>query len=204
MPRLKDSERDQVMRDTRQFLLQAASEEFARHGYDAANVNNISRAAGFAKGTIYNYFPSKRALMEALIDTIAKGHLGHVVGEVGKESDPRRRLERFFEVGFAFVVDHLAQARVLINNIYGPDDAFKVHMYAAYRPMFDFVGQEVIAPGIAEGVFRQVDVEATSSLLMTIYLGTASQVDDQGRTFLDARQVANFALHALRCPAEGE
>jgi AcrR family transcriptional regulator len=204
MPRPKDSERDQVKRDTRQLLLQAASEEFARHGYDGANVNRISRAAGFAKGTIYNYFPSKRALMEALIDTIAERHLGYVVGEVGKESDPRRRLERFFEAGFAFVVENLAQARVLITNIYGPDDAFKVHMYAAYRPMFEFVGQEIIAAGIAEGMFRQVEVEATSSLLMTIYLGTASQVDDQGRTFLDPQQVASFALHALLCPAEGE
>ena len=101
----------------------------------------------------------------------------------------------------AWVVEHLAPGRVLVNNIYGPDDAFKVRMYAAYRPMFEFVAQEIIAPGIAQGIFRQVDVEATSSLLMTIYLGTASQVDDQGRTFLDPQQVASFALHALQCPA---
>jgi len=198
MPRLKDAERDQVMSETRQLLLQAASEEFARQGYDGANMNRISRAAGFAKGTIYNYFPGKRALMLAVIDTVAERHLNYVVGGVGEESDPRRRLERFFEAGFAFVVNHLAQARVLVNNIYGPDDAFKVRMYQAYQSMFQFVGQEIIAAGIAQGVFRQVDVEATASLLMTIYLGTASQVDDQGRTYLDPRQVASFALHALQ------
>jgi hypothetical protein len=35
-------------------------------------------------------------------------------------------------------------------------------------------------------------------LLMTIYLGAGSQVDQQGRPWLDAGQVADFAVHALR------
>jgi len=83
MPRHKDAEREQVMSQTRQLLLEAAAEEFAREGYAGANINRISRAAGFAKGTIYNYFSSKRALMLALIDAIAETHLApHVIQNV--------------------------------------------------------------------------------------------------------------------------
>jgi len=63
MPRYKESERVQIKFDTRQLLLQAATEVFARDGYEKANINRISKTAGFAKGTIYNYFESKRALM---------------------------------------------------------------------------------------------------------------------------------------------
>ena len=62
MPRHKDAERETVMSETRRLLLAAATREFAREGYAGANVNRISKAAGFAKGTIYNYFSSKRAL----------------------------------------------------------------------------------------------------------------------------------------------
>ena len=51
MPRYKDSESEQAAIDTRQKLLAAAAEEFARQGYNAANINHISRAAGYAKGT---------------------------------------------------------------------------------------------------------------------------------------------------------
>ncbi|UCC62559.1 MAG: TetR/AcrR family transcriptional regulator [Anaerolineae bacterium] len=198
MPRHKDAEREQVMSQTRQLLLEAAADEFARQGYAGANINRISRAAGFAKGTIYNYFSSKRALMLALIDTIAETHLNLILGEVRKEEDPARQLECFFEAGFTFVSRYLAQGRVMLNTIYGPDAEFKIHAYNAYQPMFQFVSQEVIAPGIARGIFRQVEPDATAALLMTIYLGTASQVDEKGQPWLVPAQVADFALNALR------
>ena len=197
-PRYKDAEREKAMSETRRSLLEAAAEEFAREGYVGANINRISRAAGFAKGTIYNYFSSKRALMLALIDEVAGIHLDLVAGEVQQEEDPSRRLERFFQAGFAFVSQHYAQARVLINTIYGPDAEFKAYLYTAYQPMFELVGRDIIAPGIAKGVFRQVDTDTTAMLLMTIYLGTAAQVDDKARSWLDPAQVAEFALRALR------
>jgi len=198
MARHKKAEREKVLIETRQLLLQAATEEFAREGYVGANINRISKAAGFAKGTIYNYFPSKRALMLALIDEVAKAHLDFIVAQVRQEKDPDRRLERFFEAGFAFVSNYFAQARVMINNIYGPDVEFKQYMYQAYQPMFQFVSRDIVAAGIARGVFRRVDPDATAMLLMTIYLGSGSQVDEDGRTWLDPRQVAVFTLSALR------
>ena len=49
-------------------LLDAAAAEFAAAGVDGANVNRISLAAGLAKGTIYNYFPSKRELFLAVVE----------------------------------------------------------------------------------------------------------------------------------------
>jgi AcrR family transcriptional regulator len=198
MPRHKDEERDQVLSETRQLLLKAAAEEFAREGYAGANVNRISRAAGFAKGTIYNYFDSKKSLMLAIIDETARAHLDFIAGSVRQESDPGRRLACFFETGFAFVTEHLAPARVMVNTIYGPDAEFKEHMYAAYQPLFQLVGREIVAAGIVQGSFRAVDPESTALLLMTIYLGTGSQVDEQGQVRLDPRQVADFAWHALR------
>jgi AcrR family transcriptional regulator len=52
---------------TRARLLAAAAREFARAGLERANVDAISLAAGYAKGTIYNYFPSKEALFLAVV-----------------------------------------------------------------------------------------------------------------------------------------
>lgn len=53
---------------TRQRLLQTAAERFARDGFEGASVDRISVEAGFAKGTVYNYFPSKEALFAAVIE----------------------------------------------------------------------------------------------------------------------------------------
>jgi AcrR family transcriptional regulator len=57
-----------VKETTRAQLLAAAAQEFARAGFERANVDRISLAAGYAKGTIYNYFPSKEELFLAVVE----------------------------------------------------------------------------------------------------------------------------------------
>ena len=198
MPRHKDSDREDIMNETRTLLLQAAAEEFAREGFKGANINRISKNAGFAKGTIYNYFESKRVLMLALIDDIASGHLEFMSQQVLQEGDPARRLERFFEAGFAWVTDNLAQGLVLFTTLNGPDMEFKTSMYEAYLPMFQLVAQDILAVGIEQGIFRQVEPVSTAGLIMNIYLGTGSQVNQRGEQWFPPNQVSEFCLQALR------
>jgi AcrR family transcriptional regulator len=197
MARHKDVERDQVMSETRRLLLKAAIEEFAREGYDGANINRMSKSAGFAKGTIYNYFDSKRALMLTLIAEIADGHLDFIEEEVLQQDSPARRLEVFFEAGFAWVETNLTQGLVMVNNLYGPHTEFKSAMYDAYQPMFGLVSEDIVNAGIQQDVFRKVDPQVTAGLVMNIYLGIASQVNEEGRTWIATEQIVDFTLHAL-------
>jgi AcrR family transcriptional regulator len=198
MPRPRRAVRQRVLTETRQRLLDAAAVEFAREGYVGANVNRISQVAGFAKGTIYNYFPSKRALMLALIDEIASAHTDFIVQQVGLEEGPARRLQRFFSAGFAFVEDHPAQAQVMIASVYGPDDEFKQHVYQAYDGLFTLIIEDIVGSGIARGDVRPVDPDLTAALVMAVYLGSCSQLDSDGRIWLDPDQIAAFVLEGLR------
>lgn len=198
MPRHKDKDKDEIMSETRSLLLQAATSEFAREGYANANINTISKNAGFAKGTIYNYFDSKRTLMLELIVEIANGHLEFMSQQVLQEEDPALRLERFFEAGFAWVTNNLAQGRVLFTTLNGPDMEFKTSMYEAYLPMFQLVAQDILALGIEQGIFRQVEPVSTANLIMNIYLGTGSQVNERGEQWFPPKQVSDFCLQALQ------
>ncbi|MGD8752803.1 MAG: TetR/AcrR family transcriptional regulator [Anaerolineales bacterium] len=198
MPRYKKDQREQVLKQTRQLLLEAAAVEIAQKGYVGANINRISKSAGFAKGTIYNHFSSKRTLMYALIDEVAGAHFDFIVQQVLQEEDPAQRLGRFFEAGFAWVANNLPQGLVMVITLYGPDPDFKQRLGEAYLPMFQFVSQSIIAPGIEQGAFQQVDPNTTANLLMTLYLGTGSQLNESGKHWMDPRQVAAFALNALR------
>jgi AcrR family transcriptional regulator len=201
MPRYKSSDREYALNQTRQRLLEAAAEEFARHGYDGANVNSISLAAGFAKGTIYNYFPSKQALMLALIDDIARLNFDFVAEPVRLEQEPYRRLERFFEAGIAFVRQYPSKARLITTSVYGADETFKQHIYQNYLPFFELVAADILQPGIAQGIFEAANLSATANLIMVTYLGCCAQMNTENQVGLDAKQVADFVLHALR-PAE--
>jgi AcrR family transcriptional regulator len=57
-----------IKRATRERLLEAAAHEFARLGLERANIDAISLAAGYAKGTICNYFSSKEELFLAVVE----------------------------------------------------------------------------------------------------------------------------------------
>jgi AcrR family transcriptional regulator len=197
MPRIKEDERQQVLGTTRQRLLEAAANEFARLGYSDANINTISTAAGFAKGTIYNYFPSKRALLMTLIDTAAQEHFDFIVDQVRPEPDVQRRLEILFRAGFEYIAHSPTRSRVLFNTINGPDEALKAHVFEAYQPIFRFVAEEILVLGYERSIFRSVEPDSMALLLMTIYLGTASQLDPQGRPWLDPGQVASLVLNGL-------
>lgn len=52
-------------------IVEAARREFAARGFAAAKLDDIARAAGVAKGTIYLYFENKAALFEGVV----RGHL---------------------------------------------------------------------------------------------------------------------------------
>ena len=51
----------------RQQIMDGARKVFLEHGFDGASMNDIVRATGVSKGTIYAYFPSKERLFETLI-----------------------------------------------------------------------------------------------------------------------------------------
>ena len=48
-------------------ILDAALDEFARHGFADTRVEDIARGAAVSKGTVYLYYPTKQALFEALV-----------------------------------------------------------------------------------------------------------------------------------------
>jgi len=54
---------------TRERLLQAAEQLFARQGYDTSSIAEVAQRAGVGVGTLYHHFPDKRALLLEMIDT---------------------------------------------------------------------------------------------------------------------------------------
>ncbi|GAC1549555.1 MAG: TetR/AcrR family transcriptional regulator [Polyangiales bacterium] len=55
-------------RATVDVILQATARILVKDGYDRASTNRIAEAAGVSIGSLYQYFPSKEALVAALIE----------------------------------------------------------------------------------------------------------------------------------------
>ena len=57
--------------DTRQRILKEALELFSARGYDSVSVGNIAKAVGIKAPSLYNHFPSKRAIFDAIVESTA-------------------------------------------------------------------------------------------------------------------------------------
>lgn len=64
--------RDDQAKPTRQRIFDCAVDLFAREGYSAVSIRQIARAAGITESSIYNHFPSKQAILQAIFDRFAE------------------------------------------------------------------------------------------------------------------------------------
>ncbi len=64
--------------ERRQSLIDASKELFSANGYHATTVDDITRAAGVAKGTFYLYFSEKREIYYEVI-----GSFMHLIKDIG-------------------------------------------------------------------------------------------------------------------------
>ncbi len=57
--------------DTKQRILDKALELFSVRGYDSVSVGEIAKAVGIKAPSLYNHFPGKRAIFDAIVESTA-------------------------------------------------------------------------------------------------------------------------------------
>ncbi|MDZ4692080.1 TetR/AcrR family transcriptional regulator [Terricaulis sp.] len=143
-------------------ILEAALAEFDERGFEAARMEDIAKAAGISKAAIYLYFPSKMALLEALIEA----KVAPLAAQAQKlaaagQADPLNALKLFATVAAARMADPkvIAVPRLVIG-ISGrfPEIAeyYRTHVVAKARGALE----QLIEAGIASGAIRKVDTAA--------------------------------------------
>jgi AcrR family transcriptional regulator len=141
---------------TRAKLLSAAAREFGRVGLDRANIDAISLAAGYGKGTIYNYFSSKEELFLAVVEEASAQ--AAAAGSAAPGAPARERLAATLAGFCMWARQHDAFARVLVRECLMGTPGLYPQLIGAEKPL---VGElEAIAgEGMSRGELRD-DVPA--------------------------------------------
>jgi AcrR family transcriptional regulator len=88
----KPQERTAVTRD---LLLNAAEQVFARVGFEKAQVEEIAETAGFSKGALYAHFKSKEELFLALYETKTASSLAKLLHALDSASAREEKINAF-------------------------------------------------------------------------------------------------------------
>lgn len=103
--------------DKRGSILSEAAKLFAASGYDRTSMSEIAQALGVSKALFYHYYPSKDALLYAII----RDHLVHLVETAEAADDPalppETRLAAVIDAIFACYRGADAEHKVQINHL---------------------------------------------------------------------------------------
>ena len=100
-----------------QRILAAANKIFIENGYRLADMRSIAKEAGIAVGTIYNYYPNKAVLYQAILDQQWEEfdrRINQIVTDLA--SSTREKLQHVTEHLFGFVARHMSMWREIIDD----------------------------------------------------------------------------------------
>jgi AcrR family transcriptional regulator len=163
-----------------------------RYGFKRTAVEDVARALRISKKTIYEYFPSKDALLEYALELAAL--------------DQRRRVESLLTettaLGRALQVARiaLADAREGFARDPGAELADPPEIQTrvndrVYGPMV----RDLLEEGVAAGQFRVADIELTSRFVQAIGMEAVRQIHDD-----PASHPEEATLEAIRRLITGE
>jgi AcrR family transcriptional regulator len=87
---------------SRERILKAAMELFVQKGYHDTTTREITERAGLSKGLLYNYFPSKEAILGGIIEARTI-NLAAVIAQCTVEGDAAATIGRFVQAYFAML-----------------------------------------------------------------------------------------------------
>lgn len=87
MPKLSRA----VIREKKEIIEKAARELFIRQGFHATSMRDISKQAEVSLGNLYNYYPTKEAIFESIVDgylTIIDDALKNMFAQIDEPLEP--------------------------------------------------------------------------------------------------------------------
>ncbi|GEN32750.1 TetR/AcrR family transcriptional regulator [Aneurinibacillus danicus] len=118
-----------------QRILTAAHKIFIEKGYRQADMRSIAKEAGIAVGTIYNYYPNKAVLYQAIL-VQQSDELDHRIFQITRDEEQTsiEKLQSITELLLAFAASHSSFWREIVEdpqrNAEMRDEGHKAQMQA--------------------------------------------------------------------------
>ncbi len=162
VPKKPRKSREQRRRE----ISRVAARLFAEKGYDATGINELVEATGIGKGAFYYHIGSK----EELLYEIAVEHVRTMTafGQALVERTDLSAPEKFRELSrelMRTIVGNLPELTVFFREVGALTRGNRGDELMELRDQFERVWRRIVAEGVAEGVFKELDPVAIKCIL---------------------------------------
>lgn len=157
--------------EKREKVFRAAVDEFASKGYRNASVNSIVKMARISKGSLFQYFRTKRDLFDGVV-VMAVAEVKEYLKQVRERTAHMSFVERLgtlVRAGFRFIDEHPLLARIYFHLIQSGETPFGAERMLQLHKLSDEFMAELIRDAIERGEVRQdLDVERVAFLVNSL------------------------------------
>ncbi len=188
-------------------ILSCAKRVFAERGYHAANVSHICAAAGIGRGTLYQYFANKRAVLTAILrETLGRVRALMERQVASRDYPPPEQITRTAAIAFSakqlrrvleVVFEDQDTLRILLREAVGLDVEVEKILTEIDDALIQIVERD-LERAHAAGYLRDLDAHAVATMVVggVEKLGLHALRSEQP-VDLDALVLEATRLHAI-------
>lgn len=152
-------------------ILKTVAEIFANKGYYQTTVDEIARAIGVAKGTIYYHFKNKEELYLAIIREGVYLLEEQMRLDISGAKAPAGKIKDLIGGMLAFIEDEKDLVFLFLTELYGTG----IQREDLAKMLSGSLGliRAVLEEGVKDGSFKKVDLEITTSSLFGMIIISA-------------------------------
>jgi AcrR family transcriptional regulator len=179
-----EKNKNDIMTLRRSQLTRAAYNVVSRKGYYNFTIKDISRESGLSTGLVHYYFKNKQDLLLHLIKEMNRNLRNYLNTGLSRSEDPVEKLRIFVSQAFEIVVNEENYFYVVLD--FWTQVNRNERMRKANIRLLESYRQEcsrILAEGIEKDIFREMDVQYVTMVIISLILGMIIQYIIDGNAF---------------------
>ncbi|WP_337926755.1 TetR/AcrR family transcriptional regulator [Paenibacillus caui] len=171
-PRTKE-QNEEIRRQRKKEILQAAILVYAEKGYSATEIGDIATKAGLARGLVYHYFENKQALFRELYEHMMSKTQQTTVSHFGQEASVFELFSEYARLVCRQVLEEPAVSRFYTRISLDIHYLYTEEQFSSFEWVKAFIQPmtSAIEKGMKQGTIRQ----GNASLMAMQFWGAVSQ-----------------------------
>jgi len=169
----------------RRQIINVASSLYAKKGFNATSIQEISEKAGVSLPVTYHYVKKKSEIMRMIMEDFLYTFQQSVLTEVQGVEDPEKKLGIAVKLYITVVDQHREKALLIYQKSNALDRASKKSVMQLEVDISSIFA-DIITEGVDKGEFRQVDVDLMAyNIIMMVHMWVLKRWHFKHRLSLD-------------------